>query len=1379
MIKTLGIDLGTNSIGLTLRNGNDFEWFGVYTFKKGVGEGKAGEFSFAAERTKHRSSRRLYNARRYRKWETLKVLIENGFCPLKLADLNNWKTYAKGAGRVYPIDSREFDSWLKLDFSNNGKPDYTSPYQLRKELIEKRLDCSTLESRYKIGRALYHIAQRRGFKSSRKLGANEKTAVYKGSSKTKTIGRNDYEILIHEKGSLGAALASLEDNNVRLRNRYTLRKDYLDEVIKILNSQGLQRNPIYDNVQKAIFYQRPLRSQKGLVGKCTLEPNKSRCPISHPNFEEFRAWSYINNIKYKDQETKEWAQLPMELRSGLFQDVFLRIKASFPFSDIRKYIEKNGNKDWELNYKKKADKVSVSGCPISARFKSVFGEEWKKFSCTVCRKDQKGKPKEIQYDIYDIWHLLFSFEDEEYFIEFVTDVLCLESEQIEGLIRLWNQFPVGYANLSLKAINNILPFLREGLIYTEAVLQGKIPELIGTERFLESKSLILEAISDEIHSNRDEKRIVAITNSLISKYYLLDYPDRHGWKDSKYVLDEKDSQEALDACASHFGGNTWFSKSEIEQKEILEKVKDKYQSFFSSSNRKHYHQPHLSDQIKEWLLGHFEELTEKQVDKLYHPSQIDIYPSTEDQEFLDSPKTAAFKNPMAYKTLFQLRRIINYLVEIGKIDSETRMVVEVARELNDSNKRWAIEAYQRKRESENREFALAISELTKESDFHGNADPNNKADIDKFRLWLEQLKDNEEILKKINATENDVKKMRLWKEQGCVCMYTGEIIKLTDLFNENIIDFEHTIARSKSFDNSLANQTVCYASYNRNVKKNKLPTELPNYEIDSKEGTAIKPRLKQWQKKVNELKNQIEFWRFKSKTAMDKDKKDEAVQQRYLRKFDYDYWKNKVDRFIREDIPSGFKNSQLIDTQIISKYAFHYLKTVFNRVDVQKGSVTDDFRKIMKVQPREEKKDRSKHHHHAMDAAVLTLIPKHAERDKVLANWYKSLESNNRTKAYWKPFDSFHQSMVTGIEKTILINNIPNKDQALTPSKKIVRRRGKVVWLRDKNGKIRKDKNGDKIPKIARGDSIRGQLHLDTFYGKIKVAEKDESGSLIEDKEGNILYKQVDGKDEIWMVIRKPIEDVNFKSDVIIDQHLCNFLKEQLISGTTQTQLEDFQGNYVRHLRCRVKSGRGFMNPKNVTVVKSHTYKSRKDYKQYYYADSGDNYAFALYETEKRNRKIESVNLFEAAKINSNIMVETPSDLFQNEISNIGRSNETGKLKHVFQVGQKVILFLDTAEELKDLEIDELSKRLYFVKKLADAKAQRILFQYHLEARNDTELSRDFPRSEFGTKGKDGFSSFSADFVAPRLLLTPTNFDFIIEGKDFEMSLDGTIKFIF
>src|SRR5690606_4251702 len=110
MSRILGLDLGTNSIGWAIRETdrleresykerfsrnvadptNEIVDYGVVVFKKGVGEGKSGEFSLAAERRKNRSKRRLYNAKRYRKWELLKVLIDNDMCPLTHEELRLW-----------------------------------------------------------------------------------------------------------------------------------------------------------------------------------------------------------------------------------------------------------------------------------------------------------------------------------------------------------------------------------------------------------------------------------------------------------------------------------------------------------------------------------------------------------------------------------------------------------------------------------------------------------------------------------------------------------------------------------------------------------------------------------------------------------------------------------------------------------------------------------------------------------------------------------------------------------------------------------------------------------------------------------------------------------------------------------------------------------------------------------------------------------------------------------------------------------------------------------------------------------------------------------------------------------------------------------------
>src|SRR5690606_32670603 len=114
-----------------------------------------------------------------------------------------------------------------------------------------------------------------------------------------------------------------------------------------------------------------------------------------------------------------------------------------------------------------------------------------------------------------------------------------------------------------------------------------------------------------------------------------------------------------------------------------------------------------------------------------------VVPEKDGSVKLGSPKTGSFKNPMAMRTLHELKKLINYLIETNQIDQETRVVVEIARELNDSNRRWAIEKWQRQREEENQQFAEIIKRLLNEVKSL-KASPVNTSDIDKIRLLFEQ-----------------------------------------------------------------------------------------------------------------------------------------------------------------------------------------------------------------------------------------------------------------------------------------------------------------------------------------------------------------------------------------------------------------------------------------------------------------------------------------------------------------------------------------------------------------------------------------------------------------------------------------------------------------
>jgi len=1470
MNKIFALDLGTNSIGWALRNpdltANQIEKFGVLTFNKGVGIGKTGEYSYAAERTKKRSTRRLYQARKYRLWATLEHLINEGYCPLTIYNLNKWRLYDKqearknnNGGRVYPVEDLAFDTWIKLDFNGDGKPDYTSPYQLRKELAEVKFDFTKEEDRFRLGRALYHIAQRRGFKSSRKGADDVKEKESNDDNEIADLQysekkKNKVILELFEKypnaKTIGTLFAYLENDGIRIREsiaQYAIRENFKDEIKYIFEFQGLgldhklfvvtcvrfKNNKEQDCNGGTIFYRRPLRSQKGLIGLCTLEQEtridkktgiqhqvgKYRAPISHPSFEIFRAWSFLNNIKYKpaDDNDGQWKSLSLELKTKVYNKLFFRKKAYFPFSDIAELLEKEGKK-LHLNYK---PKTSVTGCPVSARLRDILGDDYLNIRIP---KAPSLKSKKNFYDIEDIWHVLFSFEDQEYVVEFAKNKLKLNPEQTKQFVTVWNATPVGYAMLSLNAINKINIFLQKGLIYTEAVLLANIPEIIGKDLWIKNEALLISDIGKVIDENRKQKTLLNIVNSLVSKHKNLENSEKFGHKNNNYKLEKSDITAIEETIREQFGEKRWSEKTDLERDGISSAVKDCYQAYFITSglerkdiyNERHfvvksnnviyyksdsgyYRLPKLIDTLGEFLQLNFN-VSDDKLNKIYHPSEINIYPPARADKDgalkLGSPKTGSFKNPMAMRALHELRKLINYMIETNQIDSDTRIVVEVGEKLNDANERWAIDAWQRQREAENQEFAEVIKQLLE--DKKGiKANPDRLEDIDKMRLFYEQT--NEQLLPPVEENKEEtngrknrkssvnkdeairwsghgkklIDKYRLWKEQGYQCLYTGNFIKLTDLFDDNVIDFEHTIPRSQSFDNSLANLTVCYADYNRNIKKNQIPFRLNNYSEDYGAYSAILPRLGKWQEKVERIKQQIDFWVTKSKKAADKKWKDDAIQQRHLWKMELAYWRNKVDRFTMEEVTSGFKNSQMVDTQLISKYAFHYLKTYFEKVDVQKGTNTAVFRKIYSLQVPDKTKDRSKHSHHAKDAAVLTLIPTAAKREEILKTYYEHRERRQPFTA--EPYKGFKCEFVWGIDDSVLINNITN-NQALTPAKRIIRKRGKVQFIA-----------GTQNAKIATGDCIRGQLHDETFFGAIKPAKRGEKGNIIRDEEGKMIQGDIRFVVRVPFLFKKDTNSSGFKTleDIekqIVDEGLKRHIREQVEkAGGLKEAFEkgfyqlDKNGNPIKVDKDgkKINSIRHIRIFKAVTdplQIKKQTNLSKHDYKQFYYAGNASNIAYGLYKNFD-NTKIafKIIDLFTASKINK--LTASGKLELENQMV-VGK--QLLILQSILIAGQKVIFFKRDKSELESLTIKEISDRTYKIEGFE--KDGRIRLAHHLNAMSDNDLKA--MESQFGKAIYQGFSSINYENPWPKLKLSMGNLKMVIENKDFDIKMDGSIQWI-
>lgn len=149
-----------------------------------------------------------------------------------------------------------------------------------------------------------------------------------------------------------------------------------------------------------------------------MERGKPRCPISHPRFEEFRMLQFVNNIKIQTPRDDKMRTLTEEERKLVFPLFTRKTKTQFDFEDIAKkisggkkgtycYFRDNDEAPYRYNYKMT---TSVSGNPISAALKELFGDDWLNEIYTLYIKGENKNEEQI---FNDVWHALFFFDDTE------------------------------------------------------------------------------------------------------------------------------------------------------------------------------------------------------------------------------------------------------------------------------------------------------------------------------------------------------------------------------------------------------------------------------------------------------------------------------------------------------------------------------------------------------------------------------------------------------------------------------------------------------------------------------------------------------------------------------------------------------------------------------------------------------------------------------------------------------------------------------------------------------------------------------------------------------------------------------------------------------
>ena len=153
-----------------------------------------------------------------------------------------------------------------------------------------------------------------------------------------------------------------------LKNQVFYRQDYLIEFQKIWDKQAefypALTEKLKDKIQnEIIFYQRRLKSQKGLISYCEFESWEQNVtidgqikhktvghrviPKSSPLFQEFKVWQNLNSIRISHISTNEVFHIEEDSNTELFQ------KLNWTDKLTNKQVLKEFNlkpEDWKINF---------------------------------------------------------------------------------------------------------------------------------------------------------------------------------------------------------------------------------------------------------------------------------------------------------------------------------------------------------------------------------------------------------------------------------------------------------------------------------------------------------------------------------------------------------------------------------------------------------------------------------------------------------------------------------------------------------------------------------------------------------------------------------------------------------------------------------------------------------------------------------------------------------------------------------------------------------------------------------------------------------------------------------------------------------------------
>ena len=417
----LGLDLGTNSIGWaairiddsTDRSPLGLLDMGVWLFHNG--RDPKTNASLAEPRRRARGMRRNRDRYLQRRAKLMNALIRYG---------------------LMPADESERKALESLD-----------PYELRAQGVTEKITLHAL------GRALFHLNQRRGFRSNRKAerSSGEESGKVKTANKVleeaitaagaRTLGQYLYGLHKDKKG----VRARLLGEGAKAEYSLYPTRAMIEAEFDILWAEQKKYYPEHltdaarNDLKETLFFQRDLK--KPDVGRCRHMPEEDRAPKALPTSQRFRILKELNNLRIKQIGAKD-RPLTLDQRHHLLKLMLNKKEVSF------KKMRDSLGLDTDVRFNLENDRRDgLDGDLTTVRMshKDAFGRSW--FDLPLARQDE-------------IIEKLLNDEDESALIAWLIRDCKLGPDaaaKVAGTL-----LPDGHMAFCKKLMDQLLPIMESG-----------------------------------------------------------------------------------------------------------------------------------------------------------------------------------------------------------------------------------------------------------------------------------------------------------------------------------------------------------------------------------------------------------------------------------------------------------------------------------------------------------------------------------------------------------------------------------------------------------------------------------------------------------------------------------------------------------------------------------------------------------------------------------------------------------------------------------------------------------------------------------------------------------------------------------------------------